>query len=164
MLHEDVVEQVQDLTDGRGPHAVLDAVGLEAHGSPAAGAIQKAALLLPDALASRLMRKAGVDRLHALDLAIDLVRRGGTLSLSGVYAGAADPLPMFKMFDKQLTVRMGQANVHRWVEDILPLLTDDDPLGVDDFATHRLPLVDAPQAYADFQKKDDGMVKVLFQP
>ncbi|MGJ7441780.1 alcohol dehydrogenase catalytic domain-containing protein [Aquipuribacter sp. MA13-6] len=164
VLGEDVVEQVKDLTDGRGPHAVIDAVGLEAHGSPAAGAVQKASRLLPDALAEKVMRKAGVDRMHALDLAIDLVRRGGTLSVSGVYAGAADPMPLFTMFDKQLTVRMGQANVHRWVDDILPLLTDEDPLGVDDFATHRLPLADAPQAYADFQAKDDGMVKVLFRP
>ncbi|WP_380164972.1 alcohol dehydrogenase catalytic domain-containing protein [Jannaschia sp. R86511] len=164
MLDDDVVETVQGLTDGRGPHAVVDAVGLEAHGSPAAGVAQKASRLLPDALAEKMMRKAGVDKLHALQLAIDLVRRGGTLSLSGVYAGAADPLPLFTMFDKQLTVRMGQANVHRWVDDILPLLTDEDPLGVDDFATHHLPLADAPQAYADFQAKDDGMVKVLFRP
>lgn len=164
LLDDDVVEKVQDLTGGRGPHAVIDAVGLEAHGSPGAGAVQKASRLLPDAVAEKVMRKAGVDKLHALQLAIELVRRGGTLSVSGVYAGAADPLPMFTMFDKQLTVRMGQANVHRWVDDILPLLTDEDPLGVDDFATHRVPLAEAPQAYADFQAKDDGMVKVLFRP
>ncbi len=164
LLDDDLLETVQGLTDGRGPHAVLDAVGLEAHGSPGASAVQQAATLLPDALARRLMRKAGVDRLHALHLAIELVRRGGTVSLSGVYAGAADPMPLFTMFDKQITVRMGQANVHRWVDDILPLLTDGDPLGVDDFATHRVPLSQAPAAYASFQAKDDGMVKVLFQP
>ncbi|MFC5380031.1 zinc-dependent alcohol dehydrogenase [Aquipuribacter nitratireducens] len=164
LLDDDVVETVQDLTDGRGPHAVLDAVGLEAHGSPGAKAAHTATRLLPDALASKFMRKAGVDRLHALHLAIELVRRGGTISLSGVYAGAADPLPMFTLFDKQVSMRMGQANVHRWVPDILPLLTDDDPLGVDDFATHRLPLSHAPDAYRDFQEKKDGTVKVLFRP
>ncbi|MFC3687231.1 alcohol dehydrogenase catalytic domain-containing protein [Aquipuribacter hungaricus] len=163
-LDGDLVAQVQGLTEGRGPHAVIDAVGMEAHGSPGAENIQKAVTLLPDAVAAPLMRKAGVDRLHALHLAIELVRRGGTVSLSGVYAGSQDPMPMFTMFDKQITVRMGQANVHRWVDDILPLLTDADPLGVDSFATHHVPLSEAPAAYASFQKKEDGMVKVLFRP
>jgi threonine dehydrogenase-like Zn-dependent dehydrogenase len=163
-LDDDIRETVQDMTDGRGPHAVIDAVGMEAHGSPTAGAMHKATRLLPDPVAARLMRTAGVDRLHALHLAIDLVRRGGTVSLSGVYAGAVDPMPLFTMFDKQLTVRMGQANVRRWVDDLLPLLTDDDRLGVDGFATHRVPLEQAPKAYADFQAKEDGMVKVLFRP
>ena len=59
---------------------------------------------------------------------------------------------------------MGQANVRRWVDDILPLLTDDDPLGVDSFATHHLSLEDAPAAYATFQKKEDGACKIVFQP
>lgn len=163
-LDGDVLEQVLELTEGRGPHAVIDAVGLEAHGSPGAENVQKAVTLLPDAVAAPLMRKAGVDRLHALHLAIELVRRGGTVSLSGVYAGAQDPMPMFTLFDKQVTMRMGQANVHRWVPDILPLLTDADPLGVDTFATHRMPLSEAPAAYAAFQKKEEGIVKVLFQP
>ena len=63
----------------------------------------------------------------------------------------ADPLPMMTLFDKQIQLRMGQANVHRWVADILPLLIDGDPLGIDDFATHRLPLEEAPAAYATFQ-------------
>ena len=120
--------------------------------------------LLPDAVAAKLMQTAGVDRLGALYSAIDLVRRGGTVSLSGVYGGMADPMPMLQIFDKQIQLRMGQANVHRWVPDILPLLTDADPLGVDDFATHRIPLADAPEAYATFQKKQDGMIKTLIQP
>jgi threonine dehydrogenase-like Zn-dependent dehydrogenase len=110
------------------------------------------------------MRTAGVDRLAALHAAIDAVRRGGTVSLSGVYGGTASPMNMLQLFDKQVQLRMGQANVHRWVPDLLPLLTDDDPLGVDDFATHRLPLEAAPQAYATFQRKQDGMVKTLLQP
>ncbi|MFD5767721.1 zinc-dependent alcohol dehydrogenase [Streptomyces sp. NPDC127049] len=157
-------DAVRSLTEGRGPDAVVDAVGMEAHGSRVAEAAHGLTNLLPDALAGALMKRAGVDRLAALRTAIDLVRRGGTVSVSGVYGGAADPLPLLTMFDKQLTLRMGQANVLRWVDDILPLLTDGDPLGVDDFATHRLPLEQAPDAYAMFQKKQDGAVKVLFSP
>ena len=110
------------------------------------------------------MENAGVDRLDAFYSAIDIVRRGGTISLSGVYGGSADPLPMLTLFDKQITLKMGQANVKRWVPDIMPLLTDEDPLGVDDFATHRLPLADAPRAYEMFQKKQDGAVKVVLEP
>ena len=106
----------------------------------------------------------GMDRLAALHTAIALVRRGGTISLSGVYGGAADPINMMVLFDKQIRLRMGQANVKRWIPDIMPLLTDADPLGVDTFATHRLPLEDAPQAYESFQKKADGMVKVVLRP
>ncbi|MFE5534745.1 alcohol dehydrogenase catalytic domain-containing protein [Streptomyces sp. NPDC056492] len=161
---DQLVDAVRDATGGRGPDAVIDAVGMEAHGGAAARAAQTATGLLPDALASALMKKAGVDSLAALKLAIELVRRGGTISLSGVYGGAADPLPLLTMFDKQIQLRMGQANVHRWVDDLLPLLTDGDPLGVEGFATHHLPLDDAPQAYEDFQKKRDNMVKVLFHP
>ena len=69
-----------------------------------------------------------------------------------------------RMFDKQIQIRMGQANVWRWVPDILPILTEGDPLGVDDFATHRVPLEEAKQAYSDFRQKKDGTVKVLLQP
>ncbi|MGW6560751.1 zinc-dependent alcohol dehydrogenase [Streptomyces hydrogenans] len=161
---DDLSDAVRSLTGGRGPDAVIDAVGMEAHGGHVAAAAQSLTALLPDAPAAALMKRAGVDRLAALRTAIDLVRRGGTVSVSGVYGGAADPLPLLTMFDKQLTLRMGQANVLRWVDDILPLLTDGDPLGVDDFATHRLPLEQAPDAYAMFQKKQDGAVKVLFSP
>ncbi|MFF2775896.1 zinc-dependent alcohol dehydrogenase [Streptomyces sp. NPDC058052] len=161
---DDLPEAVRSLTGGRGPDSVIDAVGMEAHGSRVAEAAQGLTTLLPDALAASLMKRAGVDRLAALQTAIDLVRRGGTVSVSGVYGGAVDPLPLLTMFDKQLTLRMGQANVLRWVDDIIPLLTDGDPLGVDGFATHRLPLEQAPDAYAMFQKKQDGAVKVLFQP
>jgi threonine dehydrogenase-like Zn-dependent dehydrogenase len=112
-----------------------------------------------------MMEKAGIDRLAALHMAIELVQRGGTLSLSGVYGGAVSPMPLLQMFDKQINVRMGQANVKRWVDDILPLLTgDDDPLGVDEFASHHVPLDQAPEAYEKFQKKQDGTFKVLLKP
>lgn len=161
---DDVVEAVLEMTGGRGADAVVDAVGMEAHGSPVAKGMQTAASLLPDPVGAAMAKTAGVDRLAALTTAIDAVRRGGTISLSGVYGGAADPLPMLTMFDKQVTLRMGQANVKHWVPEVLPLLTDDDPLGVEDFATHRLPLDDAPEAYATFQAKEDDMVKVVLKP
>jgi threonine dehydrogenase-like Zn-dependent dehydrogenase len=160
----DVVAEIRDRTDGRGADAVIDAVGMEAHGSPVARIAQKATAVIPDAIMAPVMKVAGIDRLAALNTAIEAVRRGGTVSLSGVYGGATDPMPLSNMFDKQIQLRMGQANVWRWVPDILPLLVDGDPLGVDDFATHRVPLEQAPQAYADFREKKDGAVKVLLQP
>ncbi|MBB1253267.1 zinc-dependent alcohol dehydrogenase [Streptomyces alkaliterrae] len=161
---EDPAEAVRELTDGRGADSVIDAVGMEAHGSPVARFAHNAVSVLPDALSEKLMTRAGVDRLAALQTAIDMVRRGGTISLSGVYGGMADPLPMLTLFDKQIQLRMGQANVRRWVPDILPLLTEQDPLGVDEFATHHVPLSQAPEAYEMFQHKDDGAVKVVFRP
>ncbi len=143
---------------------MIDAVGMEAHGSPGTKLAQQLVGVLPDAVAEPLMQKAGVDRLAAVHLAIDIVRRGGTISLIGVYGGMADPLPLLTMFDKQLTVRMGQANVHRWADSILPLLTDADPLGVDYFASHRLPLAEGPRGYEIFQQKQDNAAKIILTP
>ena len=161
---EDVAELVRERTDGRGPDAVIDAVGMEAHGSPGGKLAQTLTGFLPDGVAAGMMKRMGVDRLGAFHMAIDMVRRGGTISLSGVYGGETDPLPMLTLFDKQIQLRMGQANVKRWVDDIMPLLGDDDPLGVESFATHRVPLAEAPEAYEKFQKKEDGAVKVVFKP
>jgi len=161
---DDLAEVIRDMTDGRGPDSVIDAVGMEAHGSPGAQVAQQLTGLLPDVVAEKVMERAGIDRLHAFYLAIDIVRRGGTISLVGVYGGMADPLPMLTIFDKQIQLRMGQANVKRWVDDIMPLLMNGDPLGVESFATHRLPLDEAPRGYEIFQKKEDGAVKVLLQP
>ena len=162
---DSVPEAVRALTGGRGPDAVIDAVGMEAHGAPGAKLAHTLAGLMPDPIARKLMETAGIDRLSALSTAVEIVRRGGTISLSGVYGGTADPLNMLQIFDKQLTLRMGQANVRRWVDDIVPLLSgDDDPLGVDTFATHHVPLTDAPRAYEMFQKKEDGAFKVVFKP
>ena len=155
---------IRELTGGRGTDSVIDAVGMEAHGSPVAKTAQQLTGFLPDFLAKPFMEKAGVDRLDALYSAIDIVRRGGTISLIGVYGGMADPLPMLTLFDKQIQVRMGQANVKKWVPEIMPLLTDDDPLGVDSFATHTVPLDEAPHAYDIFQRKADGAVKVVLKP
>jgi threonine dehydrogenase-like Zn-dependent dehydrogenase len=160
----DAESVVADLTDGRGADSVIDAVGMEAHGSPIAEVAQTAAGFLPAPIGRAVMRNAGVDRLAALHSAISIVRRGGTVSIIGVYGGAADPMNVMMMFDKQIQLRMGQANVKRWIPDIMPLLTAEDPLGVEQFATHRLPLSEAPRAYEMFQKKQDGMVKVVLKP
>ena len=162
---DDVPAAVAELTDGRGADSVIEAVGMEAHGSPFQGAAVKAAGMLPDALARKAVDTFGVDRMAALQTAFATVRRAGTVSIIGVYGGQADPMPMMDLFDKGVTIRMGQAHVKRWVDDILPLLTgDDDPLGVDDLVTHRMPLDEAPHAYEIFKKKEDGCIKVVLQP
>jgi len=164
-LDDATAATIRQRTRGRGPDAVIDAVGLEAHGNPVAGFAQFATGLLPDAVAQKLAKTVAVDRLAAMMLGIDLVRRGGTLSLSGVYGGVADPMPMMTLFDKQITLRMGQCNVHHWREEILPLVEDPaDPLGTEDLVTHRVPLDDAPELYTTFRDKEDGCVKVVLQP
>ncbi len=162
--HKDVAETLRELTEGRGPDAVIDAVGMEAHGAPIGKLAHTLAALLPDKAAATGIEKGGIDRLSVLHTAIDAVRRGGTISLSGVYGGALDPMPMMELFDKQIQLRMGQANVKRWIDEILPLLMDGDPLAVDDLASHKVPLDQAPHAYEIFQKKQDGAIKVLLQP
>jgi threonine dehydrogenase-like Zn-dependent dehydrogenase len=147
---DDVVEVVRELTDGRGVDSAIDAVGMEAEATPV-GRFLQAAKLMPD-------------RLGALWQAGRAVRRGGTLSLSGVYAGFVPMFPLGELFDRQIAIRMGQANVRRWVDDILPLLTDQDPLGTDDLTTHTLPLDEAPRGYELFQRKEDGCIKVVLTP
>ncbi|HEV2820863.1 MAG TPA: zinc-dependent alcohol dehydrogenase [Solirubrobacteraceae bacterium] len=163
--HDDVPAAIREMTSGRGPDSVIDAVGMEAHGAPLGRFAQKAAGLLPKSLAATMVEKAGVDRLNALLQCIDSVQRGGTLSIIGVYGGQLDPLPMMQLFDKGLQLRMGQAHVKRWIDDIMPLLTQDgDPLGTEDLTTHPLPLDQGPQAYDMFQKKADGAIKVVLKP
>jgi threonine dehydrogenase-like Zn-dependent dehydrogenase len=161
---ESLGDEVRSRTGGRGPDSVIDAVGMEAHGSRVKP-VHKMVGLLPDVIAEPLMKAAGMDRLTALHSAFDAVRRGGTVSIVGVYGGAADPMNLMQMFDKQVQVRMGQANVRAWTDDILQLIEqDEDVLGVESFATHHLPLDEAPQAYETFQKKEDGAVKIVFRP
>jgi len=162
---DDIVEELRDRTDGRGPAAVIDAVGMEAHGNPVAAFAQAATTILPDPIAQAAMKNVGIDRLAALHSSIELVRRGGTVSLSGVYSGQADMLPMMTMFDKQVTMRMGQCNVKRWIDDLLPLVEDpSDPFGLDDLVTHRVSIESAPDLYEVFQKKEDGCIKVVLDP
>ncbi|MGZ0712676.1 zinc-dependent alcohol dehydrogenase (plasmid) [Coraliomargarita sp. W4R53] len=164
-LDDDVVAQLRDLTQGRGVDGVVDAVGMEAHGNPVTKATHAVMGVLPDAAARPMMEHSGVDRLAAVYASIDVVRRGGTVSLSGVYAGEADILPMKTLFDKQISVRMGQCNVKRWIDDLLPLVEDSsDPFGVMDLVTHEVPLSDAPAMYETFQKKEDGCIKVVLKP
>jgi threonine dehydrogenase-like Zn-dependent dehydrogenase len=162
---DDVAEQVREMTGGRGADAVHEAVGMEAHGSPVAELAQKSLRFLPKKVQELMMTTMSVERLDALYTAFEAVRRGGTVSISGVYGGAADPMPMMQLFDKQLQLRMGQANVRRWSDEILALLDqDEDILGVESFATHHLSLDEAPEAYRKFRDKEDGMVKVVFNP
>ncbi|TFC05596.1 glutathione-dependent formaldehyde dehydrogenase [Cryobacterium adonitolivorans] len=164
-LTDDVLERLRDTTSGRGPDSIVDAVGLEAHGSPGTGFAQAAVGLLPDPVAKKVLDTAGIDRLSAMHLAFEAVRRGGTVSLSGVYAGVADPTPMRTLFDKQVSIRMGQCNVHSWLDDLVPLVEDPaDPLGVEDLMTHRVPLERAPEMYELFQKKQKGCIKVVLTP
>ncbi len=163
--YDDVAAAIKELTDGRGPDSVIEAVGMEAHGAPTGEAAQKATGLLPDQVSAPLTEKVGVDRLSALYEAIDTVRRAGTISIIGVYGGQANPLPMMDLFDKGVEIRMGQAHVKRWIDDIMPLLTGDgDPLGVEDLATHELPLEEAPYGYEIFQKKQEGAIKCVLKP
>ena len=163
--HEgDLGAVIRELTGGRGPDAVIDAIGMEAHGPLGLSMLQQMAAQLPDAAAGPLIKTAGIDRLASVHTAVDLVRRGGTVSLIGVYSGTLDPMPLMTLFDKQIQLRMGQANVKKWVKQIMPLLVNADPLGVDDFATHRLPLEQAAHAYDIFQRKAEGAVKIMLKP
>ncbi len=164
-LTDDVAERLIDAVDGRGPDAIVDAVGMEAHGQASIGVAQKAAGLLPKPLAKKAMTSVGVDRLSGMHAAFDAVRRGGTVSLSGVYVGSADPTPFMTLFDKQVTLRMGQCNVQRWRDDLLPLVEDPaDPLGTLDLVTHESGLDGAPDLYRTFRDKEDGCIKVVLHP
>ena len=145
-----VRDVILDLTDGRGVDAGIDAVGMEAGGSVVGSILQAT--------------KIQLDRATALRECASAIRRGGTLSISGVYAGPIQMFPLGDLFDMQLQIRMGQANVRRWTDEILPLLGDDDPLGTEDLATHTMPLQDAPLGYEMFQKKRDGAVKCVLKP
>jgi threonine dehydrogenase-like Zn-dependent dehydrogenase len=147
---DNVRDVILDLTDGRGVDSAIDAVGMEAGGSLVGSILQTTKLQL--------------DRATALRESMSAVRRGGTLSLTGVYAGPIQAFPLGDLFDMQIQLRMGQANVRHWVDDILPLLNDEDPLGTEDLKTHEMPLDDAPLGYEMFQTKQDGAIKVVLKP
>ncbi|CAN5238170.1 zinc-dependent alcohol dehydrogenase [soil metagenome] len=147
---DDVKEIILELTGGRGVDAAIDAVGMEASGSFIDSVLQAT--------------KMQVDKAYALRQCIASIRRGGTLSISGVYAGPVQMFPLGDLFDMQIQVRMGQANVRAYVDDIMPLLTDEDPLGTQDLKTHEMPLQDAPLGYEIFQKKQDGAIKCVLKP
>ena len=162
---DEIAQDLIEMVDGRGPDAVIDAVGMEAHGSHSVALAQKLTGKLPDFAAQKVTDLMAVDRLGALTAAIKSVRRGGTVSISGVYGGEKDALPMMEMFDRGIQMRMGQAHVHRWSDAILPLALDpSDPLGTLDLTTHRLPLAEAANAYEMFRSKSDGCIKVVLTP
>jgi threonine dehydrogenase-like Zn-dependent dehydrogenase len=162
---DDVAQAIIELTGGRGADSVVEAVGMEAHDSPVGKAAHTVVGMLPAAVAKPMMDKMGVDRLGALRPALKSARRGGTVSVSGVYGGELDPLPMMEMFDRGLTVRMGQCHVKRWIDELMPVIQDDsDPLGTLDMTTHHMPLDQAPHGYDIFQKKEDSCIKVLLHP
>jgi threonine dehydrogenase-like Zn-dependent dehydrogenase len=163
--HDDISDTIREMTEGRGTDAAIDAVGMEAHGAPVGEFAQKAAGLLPDKVAEKVIEKGGIDRMSALYQCFDTVRRGGTVSISGVYGGMVDPIPMMQLFDKGVQLRMGQAHVKKWIDEIMPILTEDgDPLGTEELATHKIGMDDVPDAYETFQKKEDGAIKFVIQP
>ena len=158
-------EALRERTGGRGPDSVIDAVGMEAHGSPVGKAAQHARRSAP----GRGRREDDGEGWHRppgrAATAIDVVRRGGTISISGVYGGMTDPMPMMSCSTSRSSVRMGQANVKRWIDDIMPLVTDDATRS----ASRTSPPTacrssEAPKAYEMFQKKQDGAIKVVLQP
>ena len=162
---DDVPAAVMELTSGRGADRVVEAVGMEAHGSPVAEIAAKAVISLPKPVATTLMQTIGIDRMAALETCFGSVRRGGTVSMIGVYGGAADPFNMMQLFDRQVTIRMGQANVRRWSDELFELLSqDEDVFGVEALPTHTLPLEQGADAYRTFQKKQDGCIKVVLKP
>jgi threonine dehydrogenase-like Zn-dependent dehydrogenase len=161
----DVPAYIIDQTEGRGPDSVIDAVGMEAHGARFAKLGQDLTAMLPGVIGKPVAERFGIDRLRVLMDSLKTVRRGGTVSISGVYGGAMAPMPLMDMFDKGIQLRMGQCHVKRWVDEIMPLLLDEsDPLGTEDMASHYLPLEEAPRGYQVFQKKEDGCTKVILQP
>ena len=162
---DDVGHALLTMTGGRGADSVIDSVGMEAHGNPIAEAVIGVASSLPKPVARAATNRFGIDRLGALTAAIAGVRRGGTVSLLGVYGGMADPMPMMELFDKQIALRMGQANVHRWSDGLLELLKQsEDVFDVEGLATHHLDLEAAPDAYEMFKEKRDGCIKVVLKP
>ena len=162
---DDVPAAILELTGGRGADRVVEAVGMEAHGSPVAEAAATVVTHLPRPVATRLMQTVGIDRMAALETSFGAVRRGGTVSMVGVYGGAADPFNMMQLFDRQVSIRMGQANVRRWSDRLFTLLSqDDDVFGVESLPTHHLPLEEGPQAYKTFRDKEDGCIKVVLKP
>ncbi len=152
--NRDVTGQLKQMTGGRGPDCCIDAVGMEAHGGSSL-----------DAMYDRVKQAVRMesDRAHVLREAIQSCRKGGAVSLAGVYGGFIDKMPMGAAFNKGLTLRMGQTHVPRFLKPLLRRIEEGeiDPSFV---ITHRLPLDEAPAAYRMFREKDDGCIKVVLTP
>jgi threonine dehydrogenase-like Zn-dependent dehydrogenase len=149
----DVLQALKEMTGGMGPDRCIDAVGLEAHGTSV------------DAIYDRVKQAVYLttDRLHALRQAIHACRKGGTVSVPGVYGGYADKLPLGAAFAKGLQFAMGQTHVHRYMRPLLDRIQGNgfDPAYI---ISHRLPLAQAAEAYRMFHRKQDGCTKVVLQP
>ena len=153
MHDEYVYEKLLDLTGGRGPDACIDCVGMEAHG------------LSLDAFVDKVkgMMLLATDRGHALRQAINCCRKGGTVSIPGVYGGFIDKFPMAAAMQKGLTFRMGQTHVHKYVAPLVDHIErgNIDPSFV---ITHKLPLSDVAHGYDIFNKKQEGCIKIVLKP
>ena len=149
----DVLAKLKEMTGGRGPDSCLDAVGLEAHGTSL------------DAVYDRAKSAVGIetDRTHVLRQAIQACRKGGTVSIPGVYVGSVDKFPLGVAFAKGLTLKMGQTHVQRFTKPLLDLIETGaiDPSFI---ITHRVKLADGPAAYQTFKNKEDDCVKVVMTP
>jgi threonine dehydrogenase-like Zn-dependent dehydrogenase len=151
--HKDVVEELKQETGDRGPDACIDAVGMEAHGEGLTGMYDKVKQTL----------RLETDRATALREVIQACRKGGTVSLAGVYAGWVDKMPVGAMFNKGLTIRGGQTHVQKYMPKLLTLIDEGafDPSFV---ITHRMPLDAGPEMYKTFRDKQDGCIKVVLKP
>lgn len=151
---ENVYEQLNAMTEGRGPDRCIDAVGVEAHGAGAVDAVL-------DNVKTAV--KLGTDRAHVLREAIMCCRKGGTISVPGVYVGLIDKLPFGAVMNKGLTIKTGQTHVQRYTKPLLKKIEggEIDPSFI---ITHRLPLEEAPAAYKTFRDKEDGCIKVVLKP
>lgn len=151
--HDHVLERLREMTGGRGPDACMDAVGLEAHGASI------------DALLDRVKAATflATDRPHVLREAIMACRKGGVVSIPGVYGGFLDKIPFGAAFGKGLTFRMGQTHEHRYLKPLMERIErgEIDPSFV---ITHRMTLDEAPSAYEIFKRKQEECIKVVFRP
>ena len=152
-MHDDVFERLKDMTGGMGPDACIDAVGMEAHGANIDYYYDKA----------KTMTFMATDRASALRQAIHACRKGGTVSIPGVYGGFIDKVPVGAAFNKGLTLKMGQTHVHKYLPTLLAHIQngDIDPSFV---VTHRVPIDDAPRMYKTFRDKKEGCIKVVLKP
>jgi len=150
---DSVLDTLKDMTGGLGPDCCIDAVGMEAHGTTL------------DAKYDKLKQTAKLtfDRVHVLREAIMACRKGGTLSIAGVYGGFVDKIPMGAAFNKGLTFKMGQTHVQKYMRPLLERVEkgEIDPSRV---ITHRLDLDDAPWGYKTFRDKEDDCIKIVMKP
>jgi threonine dehydrogenase-like Zn-dependent dehydrogenase len=149
----DVGEALKEMTGGRGPDAVIDAVGMEAHGTDLMGLVDKAKQAV----------RLETERPTALRQAIVACRKGGRVSIPGVYGGFIDHMPMGAAMNKGLTLKTGQTHVHRYLKPLLEHIQNGkiDPSFI---ITHRLPIDQAPEAYEIFKHKKDNCIKVVLKP